>query len=52
MECGSCLEDIMLGNFLMVISIPFVLTTVYFGMRKGENNYYDTDKYNGNGTAH
>ena len=52
MECGSCLEDIMLGNFLMWISIPFVLTTVYFGMRKGENNYYATDKYNGNGTAH
>ena len=48
----QCLEDIMLGNFLMWISIPFVLTTVYFGMRKGENNYYETDKYNGNGTAH
>ena len=42
----------MLGNFLMVISIPFVLTTVYFGMKKGENNYYETYKYNGNGTAH
>ena len=52
MECDSCLEDIMLGNFLMWISIPFVFTTVYFGMRKGENNYYETDKYNGNGTAH
>ena len=23
----------------------------YFGLRKGENNYYDTDKYDGNGTV-
>ena len=41
-----------LGDFLLWIAIPFVLSTVYFGIRKGENNYYETDKYNGNGTAH
>ena len=22
------------------------------GYEEGENNYYETDKYNGNGTAH
>ena len=30
------------------IAIPFVC----FGVRKGENDYYDSDNYNGNGTAH
>ena len=40
------------ANALAWISIPFVLSTVYFGIRKGENNYYETDKYDGNGTAH
>jgi hypothetical protein len=34
------------------ISIPFVLSTVYFGIKKGENDYYESDKYDGNGTAH
>ena len=34
------------------IAIPFVLATVYFGLRKGENDYYDSDDYDGNGTAH
>ncbi len=52
MECVICLEDIMFGEFLKWIAIPFVLTTVYFGLRKGENNYYETGKYDGNGTAH
>ena len=41
-----------LSDALLWISIPFVLSTIYFGLRKGENNYYETDKYNGNGTAH
>ena len=40
------------SNVLAWISIPFVLSTVYFGLRKGENVYYDSDKYDGNGTAH
>jgi len=39
----------MLGEALLWISIPFVLTTVYFGTKGG---YYNTDKYDGNGTAH
>jgi len=42
----------MLGNALAIICIPFVLSTIYFGLRKGENNYYDSDDYDGNGTAH
>ena len=41
-----------LSNALLWISIPFVLSTIYFGIRKGENNYYDSDKYDGNGCAH
>ena len=40
------------ADALRVMAIPFVLSTIYFGIRKGENNYYETDKYNGNGTAH
>ena len=38
--------------FLMWISVPFVVTTLTFGFLKGENNYYDSDDYDGNGTAH
>ena len=41
-----------LGDFLFWAAIPFVLSTVYFGLRKGENVYYESDNYNGNGTAH
>ena len=52
MECVICSVDIMLGNALAIVCIPFVLSTIYFGVRKGENNYYETDKYDGNGTAH
>ena len=40
----------LLGQFLFYVSIPFVLTTIYFGIRKG--GYYDTDQYDGDGTAH
>ena len=52
MECVICSEVIMFADVLKWIAIPFVLTTIYFGMRKGENNYYDSDNYDGNGTAH
>ena len=38
-----------LQKILLVISIPFVLLTLYFGTKGG---YYDSDKYQGNGTAH
>ena len=52
MVCAICSVVIMFGEFLKWIAIPFVLATVYFGIRKGENDYYETDKYDGNGTAH
>jgi hypothetical protein len=39
----------MLGKVLLFISIPFVITTLYFGTRGG---YYDSEDYKGNGTAH
>ena len=42
----------LLGRLLLIGAIPFVLSTLYFGYRKGENNYYDSDDYDGNGTAH
>ena len=38
-----------LADVLIWMSIPFVLVTIYFGTRGG---YYDTDKYDGDGTAH
>jgi hypothetical protein len=39
----------LLGKVLLFISIPFVLSTLYFGTKGG---YYDSNKYDGNGTAH
>ena len=41
-----------LANALVIVSIPFVITTVFFGLYKGEEVYYDSDDYTGNGTAH
>ncbi len=38
-----------LATVLLYISIPFVLVTLYFGTRNG---FYNTDKYDGDGTAH
>ena len=38
-----------LSDVLLWATIPFVLVTLYFGTRGG---YYDTDKYDGDGTAH
>lgn len=40
------------GNILLWISIPFVLLTVFFAFYRGENFYYESDDYDGNGTAH
>jgi len=40
----------LLGRALLIVAVPFVLTTLYFGAKKG--GYYDTDMYKGNGTAH
>ena len=39
----------MLATALLFTVIPFCIASVYFGTRGG---YYDTDKYDGNGTAH
>lgn len=38
-----------LGSVLLFGSGLFVLATLFFGTRGG---YYDTDDYDGNGTAH
>ena len=38
-----------LGSILVGLSIAFVLATLFFGTKGG---YYDTDDYDGNGTAH
>ena len=40
------------GTFLLAICVPFVCATLMFGYIKGENDYYDSDDYDGNGTAH
>ena len=40
----------LLEKILVYGSIPFVFLTIYFGARSG--GYYDTDKYEGHGTAH
>jgi len=41
-----------LANALFWVALPFVFTTLFFGFFKGENDYYDSDDYDGNGTAH
>ena len=40
------------GQFLLWSAIPFVCATIAFGRFKGETVYYDSEDYNGNGTAH
>ena len=40
----------LLGKALIIVAIPFVIATLYFGPKKG--GYYDTDNYKGNGTSH
>jgi len=41
-----------LSDVLIWLSIPFVLTTIVFGFYKGEIDYYESDDYDGDGTAH
>ena len=41
-----------LADVLIWIAIPFVLITLCFGFIKGDNVYYESDAYDGNGTAH
>ena len=38
-----------LETVLIIAALPFVALTLYFGTKGG---YYDTDKYDGHGTAH
>lgn len=45
----AALSGFNLGTVLLVVSGLFCLTTLYFGTRGG---YYDTEQYDGNGTAH
>jgi len=40
------------GHVLLWAAIPFVCATLVFGFIKGDNNYYDSDDYDGNGCAH
>ena len=40
----------LLGRALLIVAVPFVLTTIYFGSKKG--HYYESEHYKGNGTAH
>ena len=39
----------LLGRILLILAVPFVCATLYFGTRGG---YYDSDDYDGNGCAH
>ena len=45
----AALTGFNLGTVLLFSSSLFVLATLHFGTRGG---YYDTDRYDGNGTAH
>tara|TARA_Y100001968_G_scaffold326872_1_gene370788 strand:- start:2196 stop:2330 length:135 start_codon:yes stop_codon:yes gene_type:complete len=38
-----------LSSFLIFISLPFVLVTIYFGTRNG---FYNSQDYTGDGCAH
>ena len=38
-----------LTTILFILSLPFVLLTVYFGTK---NDFYESDNYKGDGCAH
>ena len=38
-----------LTTILFILSLPFVLLTVYFGTK---NNFYESENYKGDGCAH
>lgn len=42
-------EGFSLGSILLALGLLFCLATPFFGTRGG---YYDSDDYDGNGTAH
>ena len=37
------------ADILILVSVPFVVTTLYFGTKGG---YYNSDNYKGDGCAH
>ena len=42
-------SNLSLSNFLIFVSVPFVLSAVFFGTKNG---YYNSDDYEGDGCAH
>ena len=42
----------MFADVLLWGALPFVCATFFFAKFKGENVYYESDDYDGNGTAH
>ena len=42
-------KDMILETFLILVALPFVGLTLFFGTKGG---YYDSDDYNGDGCAH
>ena len=38
-----------LTTILFILSLPFVLLTIYFGTK---NNFYESENYKGDGCAH
>jgi hypothetical protein len=36
-------------TIMLLLTPIFIITAIYFG---GKNGYYDTDYYDGNGSAH
>ena len=45
-------KEMNLTNALAILAIPFVCATITFGRFKGETVYYESEDYDGNGTAH
>ncbi len=41
-----------LAHVLLWTAIPFVCATIAFGRFKGKISYYESEDYDGNGTAH
>jgi hypothetical protein len=46
---GGGSEEFGLGSILLALGLLFCLATPFFGTKGG---YYDSDDYDGNGTAH
>jgi len=42
----------MFADVLTILAIPFVCATIFFGLYRGETNYYESEDYDGNGCAH